>query len=382
NRKIQNQREEAFARFMDATNHLEIHSPSPGGLESQHPYQNVSAAFSFLDSRPRDKPFFLWLSFAEPHNPYQVPEPYFDLFPPEQLPPVHAGPEILGDKGHRFLWLRKIWEQVLGPDIEGRILRARSNYHGMLRLIDDQFKRFIQGLESRGLGEDTLVLFLSDHGDFAGEYGLIRKGTDLPEILTRIPFVWRGPGIKPRGTLREACVNIVDIFPTICDIIGREVPFGVQGKSILPLLAGEEIPEKEFDLAYSESGFGGLYWDEKDSLDLVKEGAGKVFSPGGPPATFDCLNSWTQCGQVRMLRKGPYKIQVDMLGAGYLYDLDRDPVELHNLFGDPAYLAVKADMLTELAAAILRACDPIPPPRRRYHVKAHPRGYWFQEYHC
>jgi hypothetical protein len=83
-----------------------------------------------------------------------------------------------------------------------------------------------------------------------------------------------------------------------------------------------------------------------------------------------------------MLRKGPYKIQVDMLGAGSLYDLGADPFELKNLFNDPAYLAVKADMLTELISAALRACDPLPPPRRRYHVKVHPKGYWFQEYHC
>jgi arylsulfatase A-like enzyme len=382
NRKMRNEREEAFARFMDATRHMEIHSPSPGGVELQHPYQNVSTAFSFLDGRPRDKPFFLWLSFAEPHNPYQVPEPYFDLFPPGELPPVCAGPEFLQDKGCRFLWLRDVWEQVLGSDIDRRILRARSNYHGMLRLIDDQFKRFIGGLESRGLGENTLVLFLSDHGDFVGEYGLIRKGADLPEILTRIPFVWRGPGIKARGRVGEGCVNIVDIFPTICEIIGEELPFGVQGKSILPLLEGRDIPEKEFELAYSESGFGGLYWGGKDGLDLVKEGACKALSADGRPETFDCLNTWTQCGEVRMVRKGRYKIQLDMLGTGYLYDLDADPLELHNLFDDTAYLAVKADMLRELASAILRACDPLPPPRRRYHVKVHPRGYRFQEYHC
>jgi arylsulfatase A-like enzyme len=381
NRKTRNEQEEAFARFMDATRHMEIHSPSPGGVEMQHPYRNVSSAFSFLDGRPRDKPFFLWLSFAEPHNPYQVPEPYFDLFPPEELPPV-KGPEVLKEKGHKFLWLRDTWEQVLGPDIDRRILRARSNYHGMLRLIDDQFKRFIGGLESRGLGENTLVLFLSDHGDFAGEYGLIRKGPELPELLTRVPFVWRGPGIKARGRVGQGCVNIVDIFPTICEMIGREIPFGVQGKSILPLLEGEDVPEKEFEAAYSESGFGGLYWDEKDTLDPVKEGAGKALSAEGRPETFDCLNSWTQCGELRMLRKGSYKIQVDMLGAGYLYDLDADPLELHNLFDDAAYLAVKADMLGELTAAILRACDPLPPPRRRYRVKVQPRGYWFQEYHC
>ncbi|HBG76146.1 MAG TPA: sulfatase, partial [Clostridiales bacterium] len=77
----------------------------------------------------------------------------------------------LADKGHRFIWLRSIWEKILGPDIDNRILRVRSNYHGMLRLIDDQFKRLIHGLDERNLVKNTIILFVSDHGDFVGEYG-------------------------------------------------------------------------------------------------------------------------------------------------------------------------------------------------------------------
>ena len=377
NWKPSSEAEQNFACFMDETRHMEMHSPSPGGVEVQHPYRNASSAFKFLDSRPKEKPFFLWLSFAEPHNPYQVPEPYFDLFPPETLPPLRTGKEALADKGHKFSWIRKVWESVLGPDIEKRILRARSNYHGMLRLIDDQFKRMIEGLESRKLLENTVVIFMSDHGDFVGEYGLIRKGPDLPEVLTRIPFVWRGPGIEAQGINNEACVNIADIFPTICDLLGFETPFGVQGKSILPLLKAEQIPPGEYSTAYSELGFGGLYWDENDSLDLAEEGA---CPPGGRPLAFDELNTWTQCGQVRMLRKGRYKVQLDMMGTGYLYDLEADPCEVKNLFNDSAFIGVKADMLAELTAAMLRSCDPIPAPRRRYHFKSHPKGWWFQKW--
>ena len=374
NWKPSSEAEETFAKFMDETRHMESNTPSPGGIEVQHPYRNVSSAFKFIDSKPKEKPFFLWLSFAEPHNPYQVPEPYFDLFPPESLPPLKTGPEALASKGHKFSWIRNVWEKVLGPDIDKRIQRVRSNYHGMLRFIDDQFKRLIEGLDSRNLLENTIVIFISDHGDFAGEYGLIRKGPDLPEVLTRIPFAVRGPGIKAQGINNEACVSIVDIFPTICGILGEEIPFGVQGKSILPILKGDQYPKKEFETAYSESGFGGLYWNENDDLDLAKEGA---CPPDGKPLAFDELNSWTQCGQVRMVRKGRYKIQLDMLGTGYLYDLETDPQEVKNLFADPAYITVKADMLKELSAAMLRAMDPIPAPRRRYHYKAHAMGYWF-----
>lgn len=372
--------ERVFADFLDSTNHMETHVPSPGGIESQHPYRNVSSAFSFLDSLKKDSPFFLWLSFAEPHNPYQVPKPYFDMFPPECLPEIATGPEDCAKKGHKYMWLRSIWEQVLGEDINSRILRARSNYHGMLRLIDDQLKRFMEGLEERGFSENTIVIFVSDHGDFVGEYGLIRKGPDLPEVLTRIPMVWKGPGIQRQGIQGSACVSLVDVFPTLCDILGLEMPFGVQGKSIRPLLENRDIPQREYQCAYSESGFGGLYWSDNDCLTLYEEGASRKNEDSGRPLTFDCLNTWTQSGQVRMLRKGRYKIQMDMMENGYLYDLERDPREIQNLYGDKKYESVRADMLSALMAASLRACDPIPAPRRRYHVKYHPKGFWFQPF--
>ncbi|WMJ89751.1 sulfatase family protein [Anaerocolumna sp. MB42-C2] len=363
-----------FADFLLNTKHMETDIPSPGGLEVQHPYRNVSSALKFIDQADREVPFFAWVSFAEPHNPYQVPEPYFNMFPPESLPPTAGTEKNLDEKGVRFRWLRDRWEDVLGDNINERILRCRSNYHGMLRLIDDQLKRLIEGLRERDLEKNTIVIYVSDHGDFVGEYGLIRKGADLPDILTHIPFVWRGPDIVPQGKQTNSFVSLVDILPTLCDIIGAKIPFGCQGKSILPILTNKEIPDKEFDCAYSESGFSGLYWNEKDALTLEAEGASQNM------VTFDCLNTWTQCGQVRMLRKGDYRIQLDMMGTGYLYNVKEDPGELVNLWDNPDYFNLKTDMLTELTAAILRACDPLPVPHNRYRTKIHPKGYWFQPY--
>ena len=86
------------------------------------------------------------------------------------------------------------------------------------------------------------------------------------------------------------------------------------------------------------------------------------------------MGSWTQSGQTRMVRKGDYKIQIDMMGTGYLYNLKEDPAELRNLWDEPDYLQIKADMLACLAAAALRAADPIPAPHNRYRTKLHQRG--------
>ena len=354
---------------------IDLQHPAPGGVEAQHPYRNVTDAFTFIDQYAQKQPFFLWVSLAEPHNPYQVPEPYFDMFPPESLPPITTGPEDLSGKGAKFKFVIDIWNRVLGVHHEQRILRDRSNYYGMLRLIDDQFHRFIDGLQQRGILDDTIVIYLSDHGDFAGEYGLMRKGPGLPEVLTHIPMIWRGPGINPYGMDKKYFVSIVDILPTLCELLGIPTPFGVQGKSLVPLLQQGHIQEKEFEVAYSESGFGGLYFDEYDALTPQQEGACSGWD------TFDCLDTWTQAGQERMVRKGEWKLQEDMLGNGYLYNLEADPFETHNLFYDDQFTQIKADMLQELVAAGLRACDPLPPPRHRYRYKRQPQGYWFQEFH-
>ena len=366
-------REIELDAFLKSLRHMESDKPSPHTVEEQQPYRNVSSAFKFMDSLDADQPFFAWVSFAEPHNPFQVPAPYFDMFPPESLPEVATSTDDLADKGHRYPWLRQCWDDAFDGEAEKHILRTRSNYHGMLRLIDDQFKRLIEGVKERGLYDNTIIVYVSDHGDFAGEYGLIRKGPDLPEVLTRVPMIWHIPDGPEQGRKDGCFVNLVDIFPTLCRMIGAETPFGVQGRNIAPLLKGEDVNPEEFATAYAETGFSGLYWDENDGLEKTVEGA---VNPG---CTFDCLDSWTQSGQVRMVRRGSIKIQADMMGTGFLYDLEKDPLEVNNLWDDAAYAAIKTEMLTALIAETLKANDPLPTPRTRYRTKVHPDGYWYDK---
>ena len=363
--------EAALDCFLKTLNFCDSDVPSPFTVKEQLPYRNVSSFFSFIDSLEKDKPFFSWVSFSEPHNPYQVPKPYFDMFPPESLPEIKTD---LTGKSEKFLFMRKMWEKVYGSDIEKRILRDRSNYLGMLRLIDDQFRRLYEGLEERGLISNTVVFFISDHGDFAGEYGLIRKGPDLAEPLVRIPFAVGGGPLKQRGIDAKIMVSITDIFPTVCALIGHKTPFGVQGRNLLPVLEGKPYPEKDFETAYSECGFGGLYWNGNDALDPETEGAATE-----DWHAFDCLNTWTQAGTVRMVRKGRFKLVGDMMGVFRLYDIMGDPMEENELSGKSEYSAVFADMLKELSSALMRASDPIPSPSGRYRVKYHPDGYFFDE---
>ncbi len=363
--------EKAFDDWLRTTHfHMSV-EPAPFPLECQIPYRLVTRAEKWIESQGTN-PFLLWLSFPEPHNPYQVPEPYYTMFPPETLPDPAAGEEALSVKGFPFQWCRESFIKAF-PDFVEQIPRMRSNYMGMLRLLDDQIKRFVQFLDTQGLRENTIVVFLSDHGDSVGEYGLMRKGPELPEALVRIPMQFTGPGIRPMEEPHPAHVSIVDLMPTLCEAAGLPMPDGVQGRSLWPLLTGGDYPEEEFESAYVEHGFGGLHYTRHEDLDPAEDGLTPAKLEWGG---FDCLNSWTQSGQMRMVRKGDWKLVFDMQGSGQLYDLERDPSEVRNLYGVHEHAEKQTELLEELLTWRLRVEDPLPLPRARYVMKRDPRNYW------
>jgi len=322
-------------------------TPTPFPLECQPPYRVVRDAIECLENRG-DRPFFLWLSFAEPHNPYQVPEPYFSLFPEDRIPDRAAGPEAAAAKGEKWRWLQNLIREKR-PQYEEQWRRYRANYCGMIRLIDDQIGRFLEYLAETKLRESTMIIFTSDHGDFAGDYGLQRKGVELPECLIRIPLLFTGPGIVAAG--QDAFVSIVDIFPTLCEAVGAAMPDGVQGRSLWPMLRGESWPEEEFRSIYAEHGFGGLHYGEEERPALH-------FPYGGP--TFDELNSVTQSGTLKMVRMGRWKLEYDMMGRGRLYDVESDPTELVDLYRDPELAEAKTQLLEELLKWTIRTEDDLP----------------------
>jgi len=346
--------------------------PTPFPLECQNPYRMVDKAEEWISSLNNKAPFFLWLSFPEPHNPYQVPEPYFSMFPPEQLPPIKVGREVLKRKGFKWQWLREL-EEYVHSNLEDLIPRARANYCGMLRLLDDQIRRFVEFLENTGRMENTLIIFLSDHGDFMGEYGLLRKGVEVPELLVRIPLLFYGPDIvKPKKEPHLEFVSIVDIMPTICELLDFPLPVGCQGKSLLPLLCDLEYPKEEFNSIYVEQGFGGLHYD--GNYDYKFDEALIRF----PNITiFDELNGCTQSGWLRMVRKDRWKLVIDMQGRGQLYDLETDPLEINNLYYDSRYKEIKTYMLEELIKWLLRMQDPLPGgDNDKYRMRRDLRNYW------
>lgn len=358
--------EKAFNRFMEETHfHLSL-DPCPFPVTMQLPHRITDRAMSWIESLDNGDPFLLWLSYPEPHNPYQVPQPYYSMFPPEALPPPSADESALAIKGFPYRWCRESFCKAF-PGYENQIARARSNYLGMLRLLDDQVRRFTEFLEQRRLLDNTLLVILSDHGDFVGQYGLLRKGPELAEPLVRIPLIFHGPGIAPRTAAHGAFVSITDILPTLCEMTATEQPLGIQGRSLCPIWQNGSASAGDFISSYAEHGFGGLPYDGSESLEPEKDGL--FVSQRGEPGAFDCLNSWTQSGALRMVRKGDWKLVFDVLGRGQMYNIAEDPAELNNVYGAPETREIQNDLQAELLKWMLQVQDPLPLPRERYVMK-------------
>ncbi len=374
--KPQSEEEREFNKFLHGTNFYMSKEATPFPIRDQMPAKIVSSAQGFADKSTKDGvPFFMWVSIPEPHNPYQAPEPYYSMFPPETLPTLDTDGDDLYKKGNTYMVEREILRLGYG-DFEEQIPRIRSNYYGMMRLIDDQLKEMVDHLEKTGELKNTIFIFVADHGDYVGEYGMIKKGAGVPEVLTRIPMIWYGPGIAKSNGAHEAHVSNTDIMPTICDMLGVELPDGVQGRSLWPLLQGKEYPHDEFESILVQQGYGNLRYVNFDN-----------YSPYDDDGTLernsqqaDELNTWTQSGRLRELRKGDWKLVYDMQGHGNLYNLSKDPAGINDLFNDEQYVAKKAELLEDLIAWELRAQDPLPYPHpnpvRRYGIKKDPRNYW------
>ena len=349
---------------------------TPFPVETQFAYRIVSNAIEFLE-KFGDQPFVLEVSFPEPHDPEQVPKPYFDMFPPDEVPEREARPDALKSKGFQWQWQQELQEHIY-PGYDKSWRRYVSNYVGSLRMVDDQLERLLSHMRQNRLLEKTVIVCVSDHGDYVMEYGLMRKGVGLPELLTRVPMIWCGQGIQ--ASHPDVFVSIADVMPTICEAVGVDIPKGVQGRSLWPILQAKDYPVEEFRSVYAEGGFGGLYYDRSDHVPFSIADF-KGIPPYAVPEedkTFDELNYVSQSGTMKMVRMGDWKLIYDMMGYGQLYNLGRDPLELTNLFNEPSVSNEQSQLLAELLMWTIRTQDAL--PTAAYKTKW-PGGHnWYSPY--
>ena len=276
-------------------------------------------AIDYLRGHGRDKPFCAWVSMPDPHHPFDCPEPWASLHHADEVDlPVEGGKDL----DRRPWWHRASLESApVGGDAAAQKFRATlsrapdqsepqlremiANYYGMISLIDHSVGRILSALADRGLDEDTIVVYSTDHGDLLGDHGLYLKGPTAYEGLLRVGLIVRGPSV-PAGKRIDDPVSTLDLAATFAELGGASLSPQAQSRSLLPVIAGRETREA----ALSE-------WNVHES----------------------------RCGvplELRTVRGRDWKCSIELRsGAGELYDLANDPHEMRNLYDDPSCAAMR-----------------------------------------
>jgi len=243
----------------------------------------------WIESCPRE-PFCLWLSFPGPHSPFDGPGQYAEMYDAESMELSPAYFDTLdGKPGYQ-----RNERQVAPPEhSEAQQLarEAKAYYFANTSLIDHWVGRAMDVLRGRGLLDNTLIIFTSDHGEMLGEHGVYSK-TIFYEASARVPFIISWPEQFAAGRQTDALVETVDVYRTIADVVSIAVPHRVFGRSLLPVLHGE--------------------------AEAVREAA------------------FSEFGTKKMVRRDDWKLVYDPQGEGAeeLYNLADDPHELHNRVRD------------------------------------------------
>ena len=305
----------------------------------------------FLEAQG-DKPFALWVSFPDPHEPWVCPAQYAALFGREKitLPPWRdgefAGPEVPERNRVLYEMLGIRHDQI--DDLYGLL----AVYYGMIRFIDDSVGQILDALVRLGLRDNTIVVFCSDHGDFMGEHAMQCKGGVFYDCLTRVPLIVSWPGQLPRGVVDESMVNLIDVVPTLLALQGMEIPPTMQGQP-LPTVTNT-APR---DATFAEYGAGGPPFRLADLEKLEK--------PWGRRALIESLRQREAEGRRKMVRTQSWKYVHDPLGdQDELYDLVNDPWELVNVVNEPQHAQVLAELRLRLADWAIATEDgqPVPLP--------------------
>jgi arylsulfatase A-like enzyme len=259
----------------------------------------ADAAIEFLDGYKGDAPFCLYVAFTAPHDPRTPPGPYATLYDPAKIPiPPNFRPEPPVE-----LFTRAIRDEKLlpFPRKETDIRRERALYYGMITHLDAQIGRILDTIKRNGRTQDTLVIFAGDQGLALGAHGVVGKQT-LYEEGIRTPLIIRDPKTMRGAPTSDHLVELVDLYPTICEAVGIDVPEAVEGRSLLPLYRGEDCPVR-----------------------------GQVYG------LYDDLQ--------RCVRTERYKYILHLKsGIVELFDLRADPSELNNLTGHREMASVEEDL--------------------------------------
>ena len=319
-----------------------------------HDWANVLGAMEFLKNPPKGQPFCIVLTLGYPHPPYAVEEPWYGMIDRGKLPPRAPTPQGWAGKPSM---LKGIYErQNLQAWTEDRWTELRATYYGMCARADHQFGMVMDALRKAGLYDDTAIFFFSDHGDFAGDYGLVEKNQNtFEDCLTRVPFIVKPPkgtSVKPR--VSNALVELIDFPATVEALTGIAPKHTHFGRSLLPVISGET--DEHRDAVFCE---GGRLHGERHCMELESTSSQ---APGGLywPRVNLQQSEGPEHTKAVMCRTRDFKYVRRLYESDEFYDLHHDPMELQNRINDREYADVIPKLKERLLTFFLETCDVVP----------------------
>jgi arylsulfatase len=320
----------AYADWVHAQGHsLEAFAEEPAAVPSELTQTAWCAdrAIEFLEEDRGDRPWLMSVNPFDPHPPLDPPQKYLDMYPAESLPGYPVGPDDAALQA-RFTDV-DFGVPETPPDLARR-QQMQAAYFAMITQIDEHVGRMLEALQRSGQRENTIVVFMSDHGDMVGEHGLMHKGSRFYEPLVRVPLVISWPGHYRQGLVSDALVELTDLAPTFLAEAGLPAPATMQGRSLAPLLRGEAEPTVHRAFVRAE------FYRALSPVDRTHI--------KGTYAT--------------MYRDGRHKLCVyHGKEHGELYDLQSDPGEFDNLWEDDGCHDLRFDLLRRSFDALAFATD-------------------------
>ncbi len=279
-------------------------------------------AIEFIQrNREPDKPWLLSINPFDPHPPFDAPWDYYRRYDPATLPGAHFEEDDLAHQ-HRLTAAGIDFQTQSRHPQELQHKHMQASYYAMIEFLDEEFGRLLDYLEETGQRENTIIIFMSDHGEMLGDHGLVHKGCRFYEGLVRVPLMISWPGqIEPR--VSDELIELVDIVPTLYELLGIDVPLHVQGRSAASWICGEERSAPHRQFVRAEHYAATNYPDETHAT---------------------------------MYRDRRWKLVVyHQKDICELYDLEADPWEHCDLSEDSAYTDVKWDLLRKCYDATVYA---------------------------
>lgn len=284
-------------------------------------------AIEFLEAN-RHNPFILYINFLEPHMPFFGP--LDSLYSPDEviLPGSFNDVGSENDPLSHRLKREGNKRQYGSTEAEFRALIAR--YWGLVSQVDRSVGAILDKLESLGLSEHTIVVYTSDHGDMMGAHRMVAKGVMYEEAV-RIPFLLKDPRLNTSQRMIPERVSQVDIVPTLLDLMGHEVPGYLEGKSLLPALKADKFPAEDIFIEWnSHMDYRVRDWAEREITE-----ADSVQLAANPSIRT-------------VISKEGMKLSLSNRDKSQLFDLNKDPLEIENLFYQEGY----KQTINELAGKI------------------------------